>query len=79
MCTSEMKKYTVMLKAANAGLLMTLIMVIATILICYPFAEHFSLTTQVLSHITMIVTAALLKLAYVTRCVAQHNLNLEVR
>ncbi|ALM89592.1 hypothetical protein AOR13_540 [Alteromonas stellipolaris LMG 21856] len=34
---------------------------------------------QLLAHISTIVMAAILKVSYVMRCVAQHGLGLEVR
>lgn len=79
MFSDSVKAFGFLLKAANVTLVLTLLLVIGTVLVCYPFADYFSLTTQVLSHIAMILTAALLKVAYVARCVAQYNLQMEVR
>ncbi|WP_165736131.1 hypothetical protein [Pseudoalteromonas sp. C8] len=71
--------YETVLFAANTALAVSLVCITASILISYPFAEHFSMTVQVSAHIGTIVIAAILKVSYVLRCVAQHGLGQEVR
>ncbi len=67
-----------LLRFANHGLLGSVAVLLLTILVCYPFAHWFSLGLQILGHATMILSAALLKISYVLRCVAQQTLNLPV-
>lgn len=50
-----------------------------SIIVAYPMADHFSLPIQIVAHISTILVAALLKISYVGRCLAQYNLGLEVR
>ena len=64
---------------ANAALLLTFIAMIASTLISYPYAEHFSLGVQMTAHVSILIIAGLLKVSYVVRCCAQHELGLEVR
>ncbi|WP_076925811.1 hypothetical protein [Pseudoalteromonas sp. EB27] len=71
--------YETVLFAANTALLVSLVCISASILISYPFAEYFSMAMQVSAHIGTIVIAAILKVSYVLRCVAQHGLGQEVR
>lgn len=67
-----------LLRFANRSLLGSVAVLLLTILVCYPFAHWFSLGLQILGHATMILSAALLKISYVLRCVAQQALNLPV-
>ncbi|CAM3072628.1 hypothetical protein [Pseudoalteromonas distincta] len=71
--------YETVLFAANTALLVSLVCISASILISYPFAEYFSMAVQVSAHISTIVIAAILKVSYVLRCIAQHGLGQEVR
>ncbi|MBH0017705.1 MULTISPECIES: hypothetical protein [Pseudoalteromonas] len=71
--------YDTVLFAANTALAVSLVCITASILISYPFAEYFSMAVQVSAHIGTIVIAAILKVSYVLRCVAQHGLGQEVR
>ena len=71
--------YETVLFAANTALAVSLVCITASILISYPFAEYFSIAVQVSAHIGTIVIAAILKVSYVLRCVAQHGLGQEVR
>ncbi len=64
---------------ANTALLLTFFAMIASILISYPYAEHFSLGVQMTAHVSILIIAGLLKVSYVVRCCAQHELGLEVR
>lgn len=68
-----------LLATANAVLGVSFICIILSILISYPYAEYFSMQTQISAHISTIVIAAILKISYVLRCVAQHGLGQEVR
>lgn len=73
------KFFSSLLKFANLALLATVIAMVVSVLISYPYADHFSLAQQVAAHISTIVISALLKVSYVVRCLAQYNLGLEVR
>ncbi|MBH0077148.1 hypothetical protein I6F48_16620 [Pseudoalteromonas sp. SWYJ118] len=70
--------YETVLFAANTALAVSLVCITASTLISYPFAEYFSMAVQVSAHIGTIVIAAILKVSYVLRCVAQHGLGQEV-
>jgi hypothetical protein len=71
--------FTTLLFAANTVLGASLACLIVSILISYPYAEYFSMQVQISAHISTIVVAAILKVSYVLRCVAQHGLGQEVR
>jgi hypothetical protein len=64
---------------ANAALLLTFVAMIGSIMISYPYADHFSLGVQMTAHVSILIIAGLLKVSYVVRCCAQHELGLEVR
>jgi len=51
---------------------------LASILVSYPYSEYFSVGEQVLAHIVAIIAPALLKIAYVVRCLARYNLGKSV-
>ncbi|MDC5851605.1 hypothetical protein OPW32_20660 [Vibrio europaeus] len=68
-----------LLNFSNVALLLTFIALIVSVLISYPYAYKFTLGEQIAAHISTIVIAALLKVSYVTRCLAQYNLGMEVR
>lgn len=72
-------KLKTLLLAANTLLALAFSLVIATVVLCYPLADWFSMQLQLVGHITMIISATLLKIAYVARLVAQHALHKEVR
>lgn len=68
-----------LLTFSNVALVVTFLALVFSVLISYPYAEQFSLNQQIAAHISTIVIAALLKVSYVTRCLAQYNLGMEVR
>lgn len=45
---------------------------LATILIAYPYAAHFSLPAQIAAHMLLPVAAGVLKLGYVVRLAGHH-------
>lgn len=55
---------------ANTALLVSLIALVLTILVAYPFAQHFTLPLQIAAHIGTLLFATGIKIAYVTRLVA---------
>lgn len=67
-----------LLNLANRGLLVSAAVLLLTILVCYPYADWFSLEAQILGHAAMILSAVMFKLAYLLRCVAQQALHLTV-
>ncbi|MCW8346388.1 hypothetical protein MD535_10285 [Vibrio sp. ZSDZ65] len=73
------QQFQTVLFISNVTLGTTLFLMLLSIVIAYPMAHHFSLTTQVFAHISTILIAAVLKVSYVGRCLAQYNLGLEVR
>ncbi|WP_261904662.1 hypothetical protein [Vibrio fortis] len=71
--------FKTLLSVSNAGLIITTLLMLVSIIIAYPLADSFSLAAQIAAHIGTIVIAALLKVSYVGRCLAQYNLGMEVR
>ncbi|WP_208932428.1 hypothetical protein [Rheinheimera sp. F8] len=70
--------YLSLLRAANWGLLLSVCLFIATVLICYPFEQLFSLPQLVVGHVLLIASATLIKICYVCRCIALYGLAREV-
>ncbi|CDS98565.1 putative orphan protein [Vibrio coralliirubri] len=68
-----------LLSVSNFSLATTALLMLLSIIVAYPMADHFSLPIQIVAHISTILVAALLKISYVGRCLAQYNLGLEVR
>ncbi|MCM5506959.1 hypothetical protein [Vibrio sp. SCSIO 43169] len=71
--------FKTLLTVSNIGLVVTFLALVVSVLISYPYANAFSLNAQIAAHISTIVIAAFLKVSYVTRCLAQYNLGLEVK
>jgi hypothetical protein len=76
---SAADRFETLLVVANTLLALSLCALLATVLICYPLANLFSFEMQVASHISMILSATLVKIGYVCRCIAQYELHKEVR
>lgn len=70
--------YLSLLRTANWGLLLSCSLFIATVLICYPFADFFTLPQIVVGHVLLIGSATLIKICYVCRCIALYGLEREV-
>ncbi|OED77440.1 hypothetical protein OAS_10915 [Vibrio cyclitrophicus ZF65] len=73
------QRFQTLLSVSNFSLAITALLMLLRIIIAYPLANHFSLSIQIVAHISTILVAALLKISYVGRCLAQYNLGLEVR
>ncbi|MEZ8034604.1 hypothetical protein [Vibrio crassostreae] len=73
------QRFQTLLSVSNFSLAITALLMLLSIIVAYPMADHFSLPTQIMAHISTILVAALLKISYVGRCLAQYNLGLEVR
>ncbi|PML54874.1 hypothetical protein [Vibrio lentus] len=73
------QRFQTLLSVSNFSLAITAMLMLLSIIVAYPMADHFSLPIQVVAHISTILVAALLKISYVGRCLAQYNLGLEVR
>ncbi|MEZ9159713.1 hypothetical protein AB4169_15690 [Vibrio lentus] len=73
------QRFQTLLSVSNFSLAITALLMLLSIIVAYPMADHFSLPIQVVAHISTILVAALLKISYVCRCLAQYNLGLEVR
>ena len=73
------QRFQTLLSISNFSLAITALLMLLSIIVAYPMADHFSLPIQIVAHISTILVAALLKISYVGRCLAQYNLGLEVR
>lgn len=73
------QRFQTLLSVSNFSLAITTLLMLISIIVAYPMADHFSLPIQIVAHISTILVAALLKISYVGRCLAQYNLGLEVR
>ncbi|UPR58927.1 hypothetical protein ITG10_24525 [Vibrio sp. ED004] len=73
------QRFQTLLSVSNFSLAITALLMLLSIIVAYPMADHFSLPIQIVAHISTILVAALLKISYVGRCLAQYNLGLEVR
>ncbi|MFA0057749.1 hypothetical protein BCU30_022305 [Vibrio lentus] len=73
------QRFQTLLSVSNFSLAITALLMLVSIIVAYPMADHFSLPIQIVAHISTILVAALLKISYVGRCLAQYNLGLEVR
>ncbi len=67
-----------LLSFANRNLLVSAAVLLLAILACYPYAAWFSLQAQIFGHAAMILSAVMLKFAYLLRCIAQQALHLRV-
>lgn len=63
----------------NSLMLASLIIMFATIFIGYLQPEEFSIATQIVSHIALVVFAAFLKIGYVMRLIGQNGLKVEAK
>lgn len=75
----SIEKETKFKKVSQWGaVLMTLsVLILATsLLVSFPFASHFSITTQVVAHIVTIIIAGVLKVGYVAYIVGKYERNL---
>ncbi|CDT61757.1 putative orphan protein [Vibrio coralliirubri] len=77
--TTMTQRFQTLLSVSNFSLAITTLLMLLSIIVAYPMADHFSLPIQIVAHISTILVAALLKISYVGRCLAQYNLGLEVR
>ncbi|WP_337842419.1 hypothetical protein [Rheinheimera sp.] len=74
-----MAGYQKLLGWSNVLLTLSVLILITTVLICYPFEQWFSMQQLIAGHLSMIGSATLMKISYVGRCVAQYGLQQEVR
>lgn len=73
------QRFQTLLSVSNFSLSITTLLMLLSIIIAYPMADHFSLPIQIVAHISTIIVAAFVKISYVGRCLAQYNLGMEVR
>ncbi|MBV2127593.1 hypothetical protein [Arsukibacterium indicum] len=66
------------LKRANLVLLLSFLALLFTIVVCYPLADMVPFKLQLAGHISMILSATLVKLSYIGRCIVQHELQQRV-
>ena len=71
--------YSKLLIGANTALAISALVMIITILFSYPFAELLTMQLQIVTHITTIIAATVLKISYVLRCISLNGLGKEVR
>ena len=60
---------------SNLALAVTLVGFVVSVLIAYPYAEYFQLSTQIASHIFTILLAAVFKVACIVRMIALQGIN----
>lgn len=68
-----------LLHSANIGLGLSVLGVLVSVIICYPLEARFTMSELIAGHLSLIVSATLLKICYVGRCIAQYGLQQEVR
>lgn len=73
------QRFQTLLSVSNFSLAITTLLMLLSIIIAYPMADHFSLPVQIVAHISTIIVAAFIKISYIGRCLAQYNLGMEVR
>ncbi|WP_020407524.1 hypothetical protein [Hahella ganghwensis] len=66
--------YQFVISSGNILMVLSMAIIVATIFVSYLYPENFSLGTQVVSHILMILAATGLKIGYVLRCAGRHGL-----
>lgn len=66
------------IRLGNTLMISALIFMTISILISYVYTEYFSLSIQITTHISTIITAGIVKLGYVIRCVGAHGLGHKV-
>lgn len=76
---SAFDQFETLLLTANTLLALSFSVLLITIVVCYPLADLFSFPLQLAGHISMMVSATLVKIAYVCRCIALYELHKEVR
>ncbi|KKO49776.1 hypothetical protein VT06_04035 [Arsukibacterium sp. MJ3] len=62
------------LRRANILLILSFVALLVTIVVCYPLAHWVPFHLQLVGHISMILSATLVKLSYIGRCIVQHEL-----
>lgn len=76
---SNRERFEVLLLVANTALALSVGLLLVSIVVCYPLADMFSFQFQLAGHIAVIISATLVKIAYVCRCISQYELKREVR
>jgi hypothetical protein len=71
--------HSLLLKLANASMLITLTVFIACVVLAYGFDNYFPLLGLTLLHVAQIILAGLFKVSYVLRLVAQQQLGIAIR
>lgn len=59
---------------ANTALLLTVVALVMTVLVSYPFADQLSIPLQIAAHIGTLLFATLMKLSYILRLVSLKSL-----
>ncbi|ABG41976.1 hypothetical protein Patl_3474 [Paraglaciecola sp. T6c] len=70
---SVSKRFGALFTFANITLSVSLALLMVCIAVSYPLSHFFSMPIQVASHLMIIVSASVLKVAYVVRCIAQYE------
>ena len=71
--------YEKLLYWANGFLAASAAVLLATVLMCYPFEQWFSLPQLIVGHLSVLASATMVKISYVGRCIALYALKREVR
>jgi amino acid permease len=72
------KNFQKCILGGNWLMLVSFLIVTLSIVMTFGANEHFSIAMQVAGHIATIISAGLLKLGYVLRCVGVHGLGYKV-
>lgn len=71
--TKPTHRFGCIFRLANTVLAVSLGVLLLSISVSYPFADRFSFEQQIAGHLLIIISASVLKVAYVLRCIAQHE------
>lgn len=71
-------RYCALFKFANITLCVSCALLFICIVVSYPLSHLFSMPLQVASHLMIIISASVLKVAYVLRCIAQYEQHKQV-
>jgi len=62
------------IQVGNYLIIIAFMTMISCILVTFVFESNFSLMIQIVAHISTIITAAIVKVGYVIRCIGAHGL-----
>lgn len=68
--TAHEQRYSLLFVTGNCMIAIGLILAFASIVMTYVYPDKFSLTTQILGHISTLLFVTSVKFGYIMRCVA---------